>query len=77
MTRVFLGVALLSALTLAGCIGAPTFGPGGSVPGMIVNDINYPSALNPSMRHEINIDRKDIDLKGRVEHRSPIGDDSS
>ncbi|MBN2492352.1 MAG: hypothetical protein JXQ29_16005 [Planctomycetes bacterium] len=71
MSRVLLGAALLSTLVLAGCVMmVPTFGPGGAMPGMIVNDINYPSALNPSMSHEINIARSDIELKGWVESTS-------
>lgn len=70
MSKFLTALALVSVVTLSGCIGATTFGPGGSLPGSLFNDINYPSALNPNTTHEINIERKDIDILGRVESMS-------
>ena len=70
MSRILIAVALVSVVSLCGCIGAPNFGPGGSMPGMIFNDITYPSSLNPNTSHQIRVERKDIDILGRVESTS-------
>ena len=70
MSRIMIALALVSVVALSGCIGTANYGPGGSLPGSLFNDITYPSALNPNTTHEINIERKDIDILGRVESTS-------
>ncbi len=65
MSKLFTAIALLGLIGLTGCIGSTTFS-GGSLPGSIVTDINYPSALNPSTNHEIEIGRDDIEIIGAV-----------
>lgn len=67
MSKILLGLVLLSTLTLVGCGGlAQHSGIFGSAPGMVFNSINYPSLLNPTMEHEIKMERKDLEILGPV-----------
>jgi len=67
MSRILLGLVLLSTLTLVGCGGLQQLsGVYGSSGGAIFSNINYPSLLNPTMEHEITIERKDLEILGPV-----------
>lgn len=51
-------------LLFSGCV--TNLGPGGAMPGLFYTDVNYPNALNPDVKHEINFEREDIDILGPV-----------
>ena len=67
MSRILFGLVLLSSLALVSCCPLTQMsGVYGSSPGMVFSNINYPSLLNPTMEHEISIERKDLEILGPV-----------
>ncbi len=66
MSRLLLCVALMSTLALSGCGIMQLNGPFGAGLAGVVADNTYAGSLNASTSHEIEMGRKDIDLKGRV-----------
>ncbi len=66
VVRYLVCVSMLAGMLLPGGCIAPAFGPGGARWGAISTNVTYPGRLNPAMNHKIRLERRDIELLGRV-----------